>query len=114
MRLRLWLLILFVLLFILAPTLARWYTDWLWFGELGYRRVFWVPLLSRIGVTAVVGGGLFLLLVLNLRPLLPAREADIIDLEPRGPRRFRRPIRSRGGTLLWSLAGLLAFAAGLA
>jgi len=114
MRPRLWLLILFILFFILAPTLARWYTDWLWFGELGYRRVFWVPLLSRIGVTAVVGGALFFLLVLNVRPLLSAGEPGIIDLEPQGRRRFRRPIPSRGAALLWWLLGLLAFAVGLA
>src|SRR4030065_1620480 len=88
-RLRLWLLFLFIVLFILAPTLARWYTDWLWFGELGYRRVFWVPLLSRIGVTVVVGGVLFLLFFLNLRPLLP-RRPGVIDVEPRPPRRVRR------------------------
>jgi len=57
LRWRLILIIVFVLLFILAPTLARWYTDWLWFGELGYRRVFWIPLLSRIGVTLVTPFG---------------------------------------------------------
>ena len=113
MRLRLWLLILFVVLFILAPTLARWYTDWLWFGELGYRRVFWVPLLSRIGVTVVVGGVLFLLFFLNLRPLLIRRDPDVIDVEPRPRRRFRRRFAG-GARLLWWLLGLIAFVVGLA
>ena len=112
MRLRLWLLILFIVLFILAPTLARWYTDWLWFGELGYRRVFWVPLLSRIGVTVVVGGVLFLLFFLNLRPLL-RRDPDVIDVEPRPRRRFRRRFPG-GATVLWWLLGLIAFVVGLA
>jgi len=113
-RLRLWLLVLFVLLFILAPTLARWYTDWLWFGELGYRRVFWVPLLSRIGVTVVVGGALFLLFALNFRPLLPRPDLDIIDVAPRGRRRFRRPLLRGGSALIWWLLGLLALVVGLA
>ncbi|HEU5298139.1 MAG TPA: UPF0182 family protein, partial [bacterium] len=111
MRLRAWLVVLFVVLFILAPTLARWYTDWLWFGELGYRRVFWVPLLSRIGVTLVVGGVLFALFALNLRPLLGRRsEPDVIDVPPR--RRFRRRFAG-GGRLLWWLLGILAFLVGL-
>src|SRR3972149_1132187 len=101
LRWRLILIIVFVLLFILAPTLARWYTDWLWFGELGYRRVFWVPLLSRIGVTVVVGGVLFLLFFLNLRPLL-RRDPDVIDVEPRPRRRFR-PRLPGGATGVWLL-----------
>ncbi len=48
------------LLFVVGPTAARWYTDWLWFGELGYLRVYWVPLLSRIAVTAAVGAAVWL------------------------------------------------------
>lgn len=116
MRLRAWLLVLFVVLFILAPTLARWYTDWLWFGEVGYRRVFWVPLLSRIAVTAAAGGALFLLLYLNLRPLLGRpREPDVIDVEVLGRRRVPRPFRGlRAGTLLWWSLGAVAFLAGVA
>ncbi len=94
--LRLLLVLLLVLLFIFLPTLARWYTDWLWFGEVGYRRVFWVPLLSRIAVTLAVGGALFLLLFLNALPLLRRlrRPPQVIDLEvgPRG-----RVVRRLGG-----------------
>ncbi|HXF83546.1 MAG TPA: UPF0182 family protein [bacterium] len=110
MRLRAWIIVLLVVVFILAPTLARWYTDWLWFGELGYRRVFWVPLLSRIGVATVVGGALFALLVLNLRPLLGASEPDVIDVTRR---RLRRRF-SGGRRLLWGLLGGLAALVGLA
>ena len=117
-RSRLWLVVLFVVLFILAPTLARWYTDWLWFGEVGYRRVFWVPLLSRIAVTAVVGGSLFLLFYLNFRPLvggLKERQLDVIDVEPPRRRRgLRRPFSRLGGPILfWWLLGTVAFLAGL-
>src|SRR5713226_3974919 len=95
-RLRIGLLVAFIALFILAPTLAQWYTDWLWFGEVGYQRVFWVPLLSRIVVTAVVGGVLFVLLWLNLQPFLRMAGAqDIIDLEPdrRARGGYRRVVR---------------------
>lgn len=116
-RIRLWLIVAFVTLFILAPTLARWYTDWLWFGEVGYRRVFWVPLLSRSGVTVVVGGVLFLLLWLNLRPFLrPPESADVIDLEPdpRGRAAYRRGARRmRSSGLVLSVLALVAVVAGL-
>ena len=118
MRIRLSLLGLLFVFFILAPTLARWYTDWLWFGEVGYRRVFWVPLLSRIGVTVVTGGVLFALFLLNLRPLLrrPALD-DVIDLEPRGrgSREFRRVLRRQQvGGLVMAVLALVAFLSGLA
>ena len=115
MRLRGWLIVLFVVFFVLAPTIARWYTDWLWFGELGYRRVFWVPLLSRSAVTVVAGGVLFLLFWLNFRPLLARRpETDVIDVDVRR-RRIRRPFQvSRPSALAWPLLALVAFVAGLA
>lgn len=118
MRIRLSLLLLLFVFFILAPTLARWYTDWLWFGEVGYRRVFWVPLLSRTAVTVVAGGVLFALFLLNLRPLLRRPPLDdVIDLEPRsrGSREFRRVLRRQqvGGLVMAALA-LIAFLSGLA
>ncbi|MGH2452263.1 MAG: UPF0182 family protein [bacterium] len=117
-RLRLLILALLVVLFILAPTLARWYTDWLWFGEVGYRRVFWVPLLSRIGVTLAVGGMLYLLLFLNLLPILRRfrRAPDVLDLEPRGGGRFAGRLRRRGGAvrLAGSLIAAVALLAGIA
>jgi len=114
MKLRGWLIVLFVVVFIFAPTLARWYTDWLWFGELGYRRVFWVPLLSRIAVTVVVGGVLFLLFWLNFRPLLRARPpSDVIDVDVR-----RRPVRRpltvmRPSAWAWPLLAAVALITGL-
>ncbi len=111
-RLRIGLLAAFIALFILAPTLAQWYTDWLWFGEVGYQRVFWVPLLSRIGVTAVVGGVLFVLLWLNLQPFLRMGGAqDIIDLEPdrRARGGYRRVVR--GPRSLGLVVGALALLA---
>jgi uncharacterized membrane protein (UPF0182 family) len=114
-RWRLILILLFILLFILAPTLARWYTDWLWFGEVGYRRVFWVPLLSRIGVIVVVGGVLFALLYANLRLLL-SRDAggDFIELgRARGGRGYRLPPPGAlSGTVLAVLI-LVAFVSGI-
>ncbi len=118
MRIRLWLAILLIILFILAPTLARWYTDWLWFGEVGYLRIFWIPLISRVGVTAVAGGTLFLLLWFNLRPILARLHTlNVIELvADRRSRRTYRPMisaRQAQGLALVILAGV-AFLAGLA
>src|SRR2546428_5868333 len=118
-RLRIWLIAALVVFFVLVPTLARWYTDWLWFGEVGYRRVFWVPLLSRIGVTLVVAGALLLLAWPNLRPFLLVPESkDVIDLEPgRGGRRtYRRAARRMrsSGVVLGVLAGVAVIPRGLA
>ncbi|HEY3246968.1 MAG TPA: UPF0182 family protein [bacterium] len=115
LRGRLILIALFVLVFVLAPTLARWYTDWLWFGEVGYRRVFWVPLLSRTGVTVVLGGVLFALLYVNLRLLLGGGNGEILDLRsPRGGRSYRLPPPGAVPQTLLLLLGLIAFATGIA
>ncbi|HEV8339366.1 MAG TPA: UPF0182 family protein [bacterium] len=115
--LRLLILALLVILFILAPTLARWYTDWLWFGEVGYRRVFWVPLLSRIGVTLTVGSLLFVLLLLNVLPILRRFRAapDVLEMEARGRGRFARRLRRGlpGFRLAVIVIALVSFVVGL-
>lgn len=114
---RLLLVLLLIVLFILAPTLARWYTDWLWFGELGYRGVFWVPLLSRIGVTLVVGGLLFLLLYLNVLPLLRGRRPpDLIEIGRGGRGRISGRLVRRFGARRAAAAviGVVAVVVGIA
>ncbi len=114
-RLRLLLGIALVLFLVIAPAAARWYTDWLWFGEVGYLRVFWVPFLSRVMVTLIVGGALWLLLYLNLQPVLRSAAADVIEMQGRGG--AYRPARPRWRGLApgwggWALAGV-ALIAGL-
>ncbi len=57
-------------LFIGLPALAGYYTDWLWFGETGYQRVFLTELTTR---GWLFSGGLllaFLVLLFNLRHAL--------------------------------------------
>jgi uncharacterized membrane protein (UPF0182 family) len=73
MTIRRALLVVLVGLLVLAPELARWYTEWLWFGEVGYRIVFWVPFLSSVAVAAAAAVSVFLILYLNARPLLRLR-----------------------------------------
>ena len=45
--LRFALLVAAVLLFLAGPSLVRFYTDWLWFGEVGYQHVFLTMLRSQ-------------------------------------------------------------------
>ncbi len=108
MRLRILLWTAIILLLIVGPTTARWYTDWLWFGEVGYLRVFWVPFLSRLAVTAVVGGVLWLLAVVNLRPVARASRLEVIEMSGRGGR--FRPLRRAWWSALgwagWAASGL--------
>jgi uncharacterized membrane protein (UPF0182 family) len=106
--------ILVVVLFILGPTLARWYTDWLWFGEVGLLRVFWVPFLSRVLVTVVVSGLLWLIAYINLRPALRFGRPDVIEMAGRGGtyRPARQPVGAWVEWWGWVLAGV-AFILGL-
>jgi uncharacterized membrane protein (UPF0182 family) len=106
--------VLVALLFVVGPTLARWYTDWLWFGEVGYLRVFWLPFLSRVAVTVGVGVALWVLLFLNVRTVLRAARAETIEMTSRGGtyRQFRPRWSVPLGWWGWLLAGV-AFVAGL-
>ena len=92
MRSRNWLLAVLVAAFLAYPAVARWYTEWLWFGEVGYRTVFWVPFLSSAAVAAAATISVFLILYVNARPLLRLRPiARVVELRPvGGTRTYRR------------------------
>lgn len=86
------LLALLAVILVVWPTAARWYTDWLWFVELGYPRVFWVPVLSRAGLFAFVAAVVWAVLYFNLRAAIrtlppPAR----IELRLDGTRYIPQP-----------------------
>lgn len=55
-----------ILAFSLLLVAGRLYTDWLWFGEVGYRRVFWTILLTRWLLRGMILAVFFLFLVANL------------------------------------------------
>ncbi|MDR7421884.1 MAG: UPF0182 family protein [Armatimonadota bacterium] len=82
-RRRLFLWIILGLLLVAAPVASTWYTEWLWFLEVGYTRVFWVPLLSRLAIGAVAATVLWLLLYLNLRLPATAVPARVLDMTRR-------------------------------
>ena len=116
MRARQWLLAALIAALLVYPTVARWYTQWLWFGEVGYRTVFWVPFLSGAAVAAAAAVSVFLILYLNLRPLLRLRPlARVVELRPVGDTRtYRRIVAGLSpGRLAALLAAVVAIVAGL-
>ncbi len=50
-----------------GPSVADYYTDWLWFGETGYQQVFLTSLVTRVELGAGTAAFAFLLLFVNLR-----------------------------------------------
>ncbi len=54
-----WVLLGFVALLVIGPRLITVYTEWLWFGEVGYRTVWGTILLTRLvlflAVTLLIG-----------------------------------------------------------
>src|SRR4029450_2651904 len=73
-----------VILLLALPSFATFYTDWLWFGEVGYQSVF----LRRLNAQAIVFGitfvAVFIALVLNLRVARRTRNRADIGLVARG------------------------------
>ena len=55
-----------LLVLIFGGTLARYYTDWLWFGEVGYRTIFWKGLLTRIELGLIAGVLFFAIVYPNM------------------------------------------------
>jgi uncharacterized membrane protein (UPF0182 family) len=55
-----------VVLVLVGPALLSGYVDWLWFGELGQRRVFWSILGARVGLGLAFGLALALLAYVNV------------------------------------------------
>jgi len=98
-------LILVVLIF--GGALARFYTDWLWFGEVGYRSVFWTRLISRIEL-GLVAGILFLAIVYSNLWLARRFAPPVLERYDRGT------LRLRVGRLASRTLGLLIFGLTLA
>ncbi len=97
-----------IFLLMAIPSLAEFYTDWLWFGELGYLAVFLKSLTTR----SAMGSTVFLLtggfLAFNLFVALGAVPLrNIVVVTPEGPRTISlQPRRLR--PVVWMVSGLLA------
>ena len=81
-----------IVLMTVGPRLVDVYVNWLWFGEVGFRRVWITVLLTRIAtffvVALVVGGTLFLamLVAYRSRPVfIPRFAAERPDRAVPGP-----------------------------
>jgi uncharacterized protein len=69
------------------PSLAEFYTDWLWYQELGYEAVFLKSLSARATTGTLVGVAVFAILWLNLRVSLRLlRRREFAIATPEGPR----------------------------
>jgi len=55
------------LLFLAGPSLLRFYTDWLWFGEVGYRQVFTTIIQSEASLFTIAFVVSVIWLIFNLR-----------------------------------------------
>lgn len=109
---RVLLVLLFVLLFT-YPSVARWYTEWLWFGEVGYRSVFWVPFVSGAIVGVVAALSVFAILLANIWPLVRLRPMPrVIDLRAAGGRVYRPFARLNPRNLAVLAVGIVSVLAG--
>lgn len=87
------------------------YVDWLWFGEVGYRSVFWTRIVWRLVVGAIAGAAFFVVVFANVelaRRLAPSYRVDVSGelLEPRSA--TVRRWTGAGGLLVSFLAALIA------
>ena len=76
-----------ILVFTGIPSFAEFYTDWLWFEELGYEQVFLKSLSAQATTGLAVGAVVFVILWLNLRlSLRLLRRREFAIATPDGPR----------------------------
>ena len=69
------------------PSFAEFYTDWLWYRELGYEQVFLKSLSAQATTGMTVGAVVFVILWLNLRlSLRLLRRREFAIATPDGPR----------------------------
>jgi uncharacterized membrane protein (UPF0182 family) len=93
-----------LLLLLGVPVLARFWTDWLWFGEVGYQSIFLRTLTAKAALSTLVFLVSFVIVAVNLRlafATLKRREFEI--LTPEGPRSITLdPGRLRPLTLVFA------------
>ena len=76
-----------LLVFTGIPSFAEFYTDWLWFQELGYEQVLLKSLSAQATTGIAVGAVVFVILWLNLRlSLRLLRRREFAIATPEGPR----------------------------
>ena len=102
-----------VLLITGVPALAEFYTDWLWFKEVGYERVFLRSLTAQTLVTVISGLVIFFLLAGNLLVALRSlRPRPFMVATPQGPQTIMMD-PSSVRPLALGIVGLVALLAAL-
>src|SRR5688500_18573525 len=103
----------FALIFFGGPSLVRFYTDWLWFGEVGYQFVYATMLRSQGTLFTITFVSALIWLALNLRTAI----ATIGDLRPvfttREGLQVALPGRRQLGMLANAAAAVVALLIGL-
>jgi uncharacterized membrane protein (UPF0182 family) len=109
--LRLVVIIVAALLFLGGPSLVRFYTDWLWFGEVGYQQVFTTIVRSEASLFTFTFVVAVLWLVFNLRLALGSlREGRPIFTTQQGIEVAlpgRQQLRTMASAIAMVLAGLI-------
>jgi uncharacterized membrane protein (UPF0182 family) len=83
-----------ILLFLLLPSFATLYTDWLWFGEVGYEQIFVRILSTRLMLAAATFVLIFGALFLNIHIARAAlRTRELMVLGPQGLRTITIDLR---------------------
>jgi uncharacterized protein len=104
----------FLLLFFAVPSLVRVYTDWLWFGEVGYQSVFTTALGTRIVLGVVAFAAVFGWLAFHLRYALRSlRLAGPIIWTGQEGVQFELPGKAQLQRLALAAAAILALPAAL-
>lgn len=115
MRLRAPIVLLLVLAITGVPAIAEFYTDWLWFKEVGYEHVFLRSLTIRALVAALAGLAAFAMLAGNLIFAMRAlRPRPFMVATPQGPQTITmdpkslKPLVLLGAAFLALMIGLFA------
>jgi uncharacterized membrane protein (UPF0182 family) len=102
-----------VVVLALAGRLLDLYVDWLWFGEVGFRPVFWTTLWSRLLLGIAAGALFFVIVAANVeiaRRLAPAFKTNAAgDVEPKN-----EALRRHAGAIGLAVSALVAIAAAVA
>jgi uncharacterized membrane protein (UPF0182 family) len=109
------LLVVAVLMFLVLPGAVKFYTDWLWFQEVGFQSVFMRDLTGRSMVWIVVFGLTYLVLFGNLRIALGSLQQPYLLFGPTTAQ-IRPMVVDRGQirSIVLMGAALVAFVIGLA
>ena len=106
---------------VLSGVIAEFYTDALWYADLGQSTVFWRTLLWRWGVGVVAAAVCFVLIFANLRiarAVAPARPRPVMEVGPvkfdQTVERLRRSFERSSGQVALAIAAVAAVMAGIA